>query len=133
MTCKWWLSNPKIQFSTWCQNRLSKALQRFDSTHYLFVPGLENPGDIASRGLRGGEVEQWKTFRDGPTWLKGPPEGLPAQPTSRDLEEAAAFKDRKDFNSWKLPNHPQQLPLDQSRAAARRLTGSSGPKQAAEA
>lgn len=65
-----WLGSYPGKWKTFIANRVSEILSTMDRKQWIHVKSLENPADIASRGVKPSEMKNATMWFTGPCWLK---------------------------------------------------------------
>ena len=65
-----WLSRESSSWRTYVANRISTIQSCLPSVGWRHISGLENPADVASRGLAPSELRTHPLWWTGPTWLR---------------------------------------------------------------
>lgn len=79
MTVLAWLRKHANVWPTFIANRVSEVQTTMDATQWQHVPGVDNPADVASRGIMPSEIRTHPLWWTGPPWLKGERDGWPKQ------------------------------------------------------
>lgn len=74
-----WLRKHANVWPTFVANRVSEVQTTMDATQWRHVPGVDNPADVASRGIMPADIESHPLWWSGPVWLMGEREGWPKQ------------------------------------------------------
>lgn len=64
-----WIASPPRRWKTFVANRVAKIQDLTPVESWRHVPGLENPADLASRGVAVEEIINSTMWWKGPTWL----------------------------------------------------------------
>jgi hypothetical protein len=110
-----WLQSHSRQLKTFVANRVAEVQEAGGIGRWNWLPGLQNPADVPTRGSYPLTEEQWLLWRKGPTFLLN--EDWPAQPQlgPAQLELKTETKvnlmvesdavelpiDAENFSSWK--------------------------------
>ena len=86
----YWLKNTERQRKLFVTNRVVKVLTVSTPQEWRWVPGLENPADLASRGETLGQLDQF--WFNGPEFILKPPSKWPEQPKSYSLSPEAELE-----------------------------------------
>ncbi len=78
ITLRWIAGEPR-RWKTYVANRVAKIQELTPIDVWRHVPGLENPADLASRGVSAADIINEKFWWQGPAWLSAP--SLPTFPT----------------------------------------------------
>ena len=65
-----WVNSRAYQFQTFICNRLAEIQRLSTPAQWYHCSGLQNPADMASRGLSGYELVENDMWLNGPSWLK---------------------------------------------------------------
>ena len=65
-----WVNSRAYQYQTYICNRLSEIQRLSAPSQWYHCSGLQNPADMASRGLSGYELAENEMWLGGPTWLR---------------------------------------------------------------
>ncbi|XP_045455994.1 uncharacterized protein LOC123665778 [Melitaea cinxia] len=65
-----WLQAQPSRWRTFVANRVSDILRVLDNDRWRHIKSTDNPADIATRGLRAYELENYNIWWSGPEWLK---------------------------------------------------------------
>ncbi|XP_055615770.1 uncharacterized protein LOC129761939 [Toxorhynchites rutilus septentrionalis] len=82
-----WLRSTPSRWKTFIANRVSEVQNLTQSGIWAHVPGIENPADIISRGMRPAQLQETASWWNGPPWLSQPSRFWPPliPPTSVEL------------------------------------------------
>ncbi|XP_066595397.1 uncharacterized protein [Prorops nasuta] len=78
-----WLKRHPATWKTFVANRVSHIQTELPAATWSFVPGSENPADLATRGVLPGELKTSAVRWLGPQWLSSNKEGWPDQPQGK--------------------------------------------------
>ncbi|XP_055615223.1 uncharacterized protein LOC129761523 [Toxorhynchites rutilus septentrionalis] len=67
-----WLRSTPSRWKTFIANRVSEVQHLTQSGIWAHVPGIENPADIISRGMRPAQLQETASWWNGPPWLSQP-------------------------------------------------------------
>ena len=81
-----WLKSVPTKYKVFVANRITTATEYFSPSIWSHVPTLENPADLASRGVAAGELKRSKLWWSGPSWLSEEPIVRPRQPQEAEIE-----------------------------------------------
>ena len=81
-----WLKAVPTRYKVFVANRITTATEHFSPSIWSHVPTLENPADLASRGVAAGELKRSKLWWNGPSWLSEEPIARPRQPQESEIE-----------------------------------------------
>jgi hypothetical protein len=91
MTVLFWLNDDTKRFQAFVNNRLLKIRRTSSPEEWYWVPTLENPADLPSRGTEPGQLGGDSLWQQGPQFLRQEPLVLPPPPalvpTSAVLQE----------------------------------------------
>lgn len=65
-----WLQSPPSRWQVFVGNRVSDITQQIDNDRWRHVMSGDNPADLASRGVKAGELSNNRLWWAGPAWLK---------------------------------------------------------------
>jgi hypothetical protein len=71
-TALWWIKTMNSRYKIFVTNRVNKIRQVSAPTQWRFVPGKQNPADLATRGLPAVEAAHNQQWFHGPSWLPQP-------------------------------------------------------------
>jgi hypothetical protein len=72
-----WINSKSCKFELFVENRIGKIVQDTERHQWRFVPGVQNPADLCSRGLQPDHLPELEKFHQGPEFLKLEPEAWP--------------------------------------------------------
>ena len=81
-----WLRAVPTRYKVFVANRITTATDYFSPSIWSHVPTLENPADLASRGVTAGELKNSRLWWSGPSWLSKEPIVRPRQPQEAEIE-----------------------------------------------
>ncbi|XP_053686349.1 uncharacterized protein LOC128735892 [Sabethes cyaneus] len=64
-----WLQSPPYTWKTFVANRVSEIQTTTRNVGWKHIPGLQNPADMVSRGMRVNDFVQSTLWKNGPNWL----------------------------------------------------------------
>lgn len=67
-----WLNQESSHWKTFVGNRVSTIHTLLDKVPWGYVDGLENPADLATRGVQPGDIASSTVWWEGPSWLRQP-------------------------------------------------------------
>jgi len=77
-----WLEKPPHHWKTYVANRVSQIRSFVQNVTWKHVPSAQNPADLGTRGLLGGDLVDNSLWWEGPHWLKNSfsewPKGIPS-------------------------------------------------------
>ncbi|XP_012524163.1 uncharacterized protein LOC105829678 [Monomorium pharaonis] len=86
-----WITNHPSRWKDFVHNRVCFIQESLPNATWNFVPGIENPADLATRGLSPRQLSATKLWWRGPPWLSQPhdlwPSTLPGELGEADIEE----------------------------------------------
>jgi len=89
-----WINGPASKWKDFVQNRVVYIQETLPHASWRFVPGKDNPADIATRGVSPSQLNNLTYWWEGPTWLSQSPNNWPVElynvSTSDNLEERPA-------------------------------------------
>jgi ribonuclease HI/transposase InsO family protein len=65
-----WINSSTCKFEVFVENRIGKIVQETDRKQWRFVPGVDNPADMCSRGLQPQQLSNLEAFHTGPAFLR---------------------------------------------------------------
>ncbi|XP_063923045.1 uncharacterized protein LOC135137352 [Zophobas morio] len=65
-----WINSPPHRWKTFVSNRVSFIQETLPSCHWLYLPSLDNPADIGTRGLLPSKLLQSSLWWAGPAFLR---------------------------------------------------------------
>ena len=74
-----WIKTGVLGKKMWVANRLREILTASTLGQWRHVPGVDNPGDLATRGISCQEMVESREWKHGPIWLTEDPEQWPAR------------------------------------------------------
>ncbi|XP_039307877.1 uncharacterized protein LOC120358265 [Solenopsis invicta] len=77
-----WISNHPSRWKDFVQNRVSFIQDTLPQAKWRFVPGTENPADLATRGLTPSQLAELPIWWTGPLWLLQASEEWPVMASS---------------------------------------------------
>lgn len=110
-----WLSSHPSRWSTFVGNRVSTVLSNFENTHWAHVQSSDNPGDIASRGLKPQELTVSVLWTQGPPWLKNDvivysrPKSIATSIEQRSIKSHVVTETTQDHPIWTKYSTLQKL------------------------
>ncbi|GFX01428.1 integrase catalytic domain-containing protein [Trichonephila clavipes] len=72
-----WVRGPPERFKPYIKNRIQEIQKLTSPTNLHHCPGIQNPADILSRGVKISRLLNDTSWLQGPEWLKLPPEFWP--------------------------------------------------------
>jgi len=72
-----WVRSQSRQYKPFVANRVSELQSESVPSQWRFVPGTENPADVATRGMSAQEMMEVNVWFDGPEFLRGPEQQWP--------------------------------------------------------
>ncbi|CAG7818965.1 unnamed protein product [Allacma fusca] len=114
-----WLTASPTKWKTFVSNRVSQIQNLSNNNQWHHVSSENNPADVASRGIKPGDLIDYKLWWHGPEWLKDPdyeiPEWVPHSSLPDDEQKSTALLIQKDdtsilqelcrISSWKKAIH----------------------------
>lgn len=82
-----WLQGQPHRWQTYIANRVSTIQLSINNSQWRHVPGVDNPADVASRGVMPAEIRNHELWWNGPRWLLGSEELWPKL-NSTDVDES---------------------------------------------
>ena len=100
----YWIRGMDKEWKTFVENRVKEIRALVPSEHWFHCPGVENPADVPSRGIKASKLATTYTWFHGPEWLRRdeenwPSNGLPTEPTIECCEEMKSSGQRNAQNS----------------------------------
>ena len=74
-----WIKAPSKQWKTFVSNRVQRIQQMSDPVNWRWCPGVTNPADLVSRGIRLKELITSELWLHGPSWLQESREEYPKE------------------------------------------------------
>ena len=71
-TALWWIRSLEGRYKIFVSNRVKAIRQISSPEQWRFVPGKQNPADLATRGMPAIEASSSKEWFHGPSWLVDP-------------------------------------------------------------
>lgn len=72
-----WIKGNRKQWKTFVHNRVQNTLQKSEPENWRWCPGISNPADLVSRGMKIEDLENSEFWWKGPSWLKKSPDEYP--------------------------------------------------------
>ncbi len=95
-----WLRAPPERWKEFVANRVKEVHELSTNVEYAFVPGKENPADLATRGISAQELIESKVWGEGPAWLTEGSQCWPEEPFLTSDEQKDALREaRPSFKS----------------------------------
>ena len=109
------IRDTKLRQDTFVANRLSKIRANTNVSDWHHVETINNPADIASRGLKSTDTKGWDIYHNGPAFLRDP-KWVPPDPTTPISIAATAGEEmeedrEEEINPLELPSRPWLLQL----------------------
>lgn len=77
-----WLSSPPARLKVFVRHRVSEIQESVGASTWRYVPSLENPADLASRGSSADKLSSCSLWWEGPPYLSDNPNSWPQFPES---------------------------------------------------
>lgn len=90
-----WLRKLPCNWKTFVANRVSQIQSTLDPSCWRYVPTLDNPADVASRGTMASDLIDHPLWWHGPNWLHEDERNWPKLPTKAKLDTKFDFKQPK--------------------------------------
>lgn len=74
-----WLQRHANVWQTFVANRVGEIQAKSSNVHWQHVPGVDNPADVASRGIMPSKIRDHPLWWSGPSWLNEDRQSWPAQ------------------------------------------------------
>lgn len=74
-----WLQRHANVWQTFVANRVGEIQAKSGNVKWQHVPGVDNPADVASRGIMPSKIRDHPLWWSGPSWLHGDHQSWPAQ------------------------------------------------------
>ncbi|XP_011687412.1 PREDICTED: uncharacterized protein LOC105449728 [Wasmannia auropunctata] len=87
-----WITNHPSRWKDFVHNRVCYIQESLPQAQWRFVSGLENPADLATRGLTPIQLSTKGSWWSGPSWLSEPSHCWPQIPNA--IETGAALEER---------------------------------------
>lgn len=105
-----WINNHPSRWKEFVQNRVCYIQETVPQAIWKFVPGQENPADLATRGLTPSQLSKLPSWWTGPQWLQQHPsmwpKESPAMSSKDNLEEkivqVTTVISEKSLQPWNL-------------------------------
>lgn len=81
-----WVTGHPAQWRDFVHNRVVFIQDTLPMASWRFVPGLENPADLATRGVTPSQLSELSTWWHGPIWLTKPSQYWPSTPCEKQHE-----------------------------------------------
>jgi hypothetical protein len=69
MVSLWWIHGNKPNYQIYITNRVQTILEFSNPSEWRHVPGVQNPADYASRGIKAEKMKDLKVWLEGPEFL----------------------------------------------------------------
>ena len=93
-----YISNESRRFKPYVANRISIIHEHTTIDQWRYVPSLQNPADLASRGLHSSDTDSFKFWINGPEFLKRSDEFWPHRPVEEPVLMNNDLELRKEAN-----------------------------------
>ncbi len=94
ITCMW-LRKPSDSWKEFIANRVKEIHSLSHEVEFRFIPGKQNPADLATRGITAAEFIESKAWLHGPDWLVEDRAKWPEEPFATTDEEQEALNEAK--------------------------------------
>ncbi|XP_039315422.1 uncharacterized protein LOC105198944 [Solenopsis invicta] len=84
-----WLNHHPYRWKDFVHNRVCYVQEVLPQAVWKFVPGVENPADLATRGLTPNQLSQMSSWWTGPHWLTLSPSSWPTVVPSHSFEKGS--------------------------------------------
>jgi len=74
----YWITGETREWKQLVQNRVDEVRRRVPPTQWRFCPGVDNPADLQSRGVKASVLSADVKWWEGPHWLKLSEEAWPS-------------------------------------------------------
>jgi hypothetical protein len=78
-----WIDKPPTQWKTYVGNRVAQIHEKFESKQFRYVRSIENPADLASRGMTARAMVISDLWRTGPSYLQDEEKNWPQHPDEK--------------------------------------------------
>ena len=85
-----WVKAVPTRYKVFVASRITTATEYFSPSIWSHVLTLEDPADLASRGVAAGELKRSKLWWNGPSWLSEEPIARPRQPQEAEMEAGSS-------------------------------------------
>ena len=75
-----WISHHPSRWKDFVHNRVVFIQENLPQAHWRFIPGCDNPADLATRGLNPSQLNEHPEWWKGPKWLSQPSNAWPKNP-----------------------------------------------------
>ena len=82
-----WIKGAASRRKTFVANRVQEIQRKTQPESWRHVPGLENPADLCSRGVKATELIRRSLWWKGPEWLKGTKKQWPSEIHEKNKED----------------------------------------------
>ena len=94
-----WIKGVGREYKQFVENRVKEIRQNVTPESWSHCPGIENPADLPSRGMKAEALKQSETWWHGPPWLveeknRGLNLRIPLNPQVSTLKKCASATDR---------------------------------------
>ena len=90
-----WLNSSSRMLKTFVANRVAEIQTITSTDHWRHVSSKENPADLLTRGLSGGELRTSRLWWSGPSWLEQNEDNWPVQQNLKPVEEIPELKSKE--------------------------------------
>ena len=98
-----WINNHPSRWKEFVHNRVCYIQETLPSARWKFVPGNENPADLATRGLTPIQLSEHPTWWTGPPWLSQNSSKWPQPPKALSVNENLEERPVKIFTTNLTP------------------------------
>lgn len=92
-----WLQMPAQRLKPFVRNRVNEINELTSGSSWGYVPSLDNPADLVSRGVKADLISSCALWWSGPQYLQHPESTWPSQPSQkRDLPEVICHLTQSD-------------------------------------
>ncbi|XP_011688837.1 PREDICTED: uncharacterized protein LOC105450601 [Wasmannia auropunctata] len=83
-----WLNSHPSRWKDFVYNRVCHIQETLPQAEWRFVPGTDNPADLATRGLTSSQLSDLSNWWRGPSWLSQSSSTWPRLPTEQPIRES---------------------------------------------
>lgn len=90
-----WLNGHPSRWKDFVYNRVCHIQETLPQAEWRFVPGTDNPADLATRGLTSSQLSELSSWWRGPSWLSQSSSTWPRLPTEQPIQENLEERPKK--------------------------------------
>ena len=108
-----WIKGNRKQWKTFVYNRVQNTLKKSDPVNWRWCPGISNPADLVSRGMKVEDLKNSEFWWNGPSWLKQSPDEYPNEVLEEEhpLEVVAEKKEKRSLCMLQKSHKPDAQDL----------------------